>query len=105
LVRGGVLAAAEQLACGDLVENCGQFVSSRLCAHEIVFELLRRVLKLAEIVTNQRDLMCAGQRDGVRDLHRGVLTLKDAPGCRWQSTEVGLARTLKWKRRFGVLRS
>jgi hypothetical protein len=67
-----ILPSAEQFACRNLVEDGRQFVGSGLRADEIVLQLLRSVLELAEVVANQCDLMCAGQRHGICDFHRRV---------------------------------
>src|SRR4051812_32085126 len=97
-----ILAAAEQFARRNLVEDRGHLVGSGLRGNEVVLELLRGVLELPEVVANQCHLMCAGQRHGVRDFHRGVLALEHSPSLGRKSTQVGLARTLEWKRRFVI---
>src|SRR5262249_25275983 len=60
------------------------------------------VLELAEVVTNQCDLVRAGQRHGIGDLHRRVLTLEHAPSRCGKPTEVGLAGALERKRRLVI---
>src|SRR5438105_7459022 len=67
LIRRGVLAPANQLASGDLVEDRSQLMQRSDGAQDVVLEQLYYALETPSVAAHERDLVRTTLRDGVRN--------------------------------------